>query len=152
MATMSFRAVSSPATTRVLVGFAGVVAVVCIAASVVQAGRFAQIAWRLHDRPEQPARVNDIDPLAYFASTAALAGARQVIPPDATYAIVVGKVPDPELIRIVFRLWLVPRHFTAEPRDADWVVVYNAPSEGVGVPYSREIGVAANVNVLEVRR
>ena len=34
---------------------------------------------------------SDLDPLAYFASTRALSGARDLIPPGATYAVVVGR-------------------------------------------------------------
>src|SRR5581483_890431 len=102
---------------RAVLVLAAVAAAVCLATAVAQTARFAHTAWRLHGRPEQLPRVNDLDPLAYFASTAALAGARGVIPRDATYAIVVGHegVPDPELVRIVFCLWLLPRPFVASP-------------------------------------
>jgi hypothetical protein len=141
--------------TRVLIGLAVLVVVIDLSVAAVQAGRFVGIGWRLHDRPSQLPRDNDLDPLAYFLPTAALAGARRVIPSGATYAIVVGDNPpvgDPELIRIVFRMWLVPRSYTDDPADAQWVIAYHESSEDVGVPYVSETGVAPAVNVLKVRR
>src|SRR4051794_30060202 len=90
--------------TQVLIGLAALVVVIDLSVAAVQAARFVGIGWRLHERPSQLPRDDDLDPLAYFLPTAALSGARRVIPPGASYAIVVGDDPpvgDSELIRIV---------------------------------------------------
>jgi hypothetical protein len=131
------------------------VVLVDLSVAAVQAGRFAAIGWRLHERPRQLPRDDDLDPLAYFAPTAALARAREMIPSRARYAIVVGNDPpvaDPELIRIVFRMWLVPRAYTDRPADAQWIISYHQAAETIGVPYLSETGIAPAVNVLKVRR
>jgi hypothetical protein len=141
--------------TQALVGLGAVIVAVELAASASQSEWFAKIGWRFHGRPQQLARDNDLDPLAYFAPTAALTGARQLIPPRARYAVVVGNdppVPDPALIRIVFDMWLVPRAYTNVPAEAQWIIAYHHSSESIGVPYESETGVAPDVNVLEVRR
>jgi hypothetical protein len=138
-----------------LVVLAALVAAVSLSVAAVQAWRFAEIGWRLNDRPSQMPRDNDLDPLAYFVPTAALTGARTIIPPGATYAIVVGQdppVPDPELIRIVFKMWLLPRRYTADRANAQWIIAYHQSSEDIGVPYRSENGIAPGVNVLEVGR
>jgi hypothetical protein len=95
----------------------------------------------------------DLDPLAPYASTEALALARSVIPPDATYTVVIGKSPpliNPGATRAVFRLWLLPRRYTRKLADARWIVAYHASSESLGVPYSREIGLGPHANLVEV--
>jgi len=141
--------------TLALFSLAVVVVVIDLSVAAVQASRYVQIGWRLHERPSQLPRDNDLDPLAYFLPTAALAGARRIIPPGASYAIVVGDDPpvvDPELIRIVFRMWLVPRAYTSDLAQAEWIIAYHLSSEAIGVPYVSETGVAPAVNVLEVGR
>jgi hypothetical protein len=47
---------------------------------------------------------------------------------------------------------LLPRIYTPDRHRAQWVIAYRASSETLGVPYSREIGLAPNVNVIEAVR
>src|SRR5579863_10216570 len=65
-------------------------AVAVSAWSVVSLGRRGYAALRA---PSYPVRDNDIDPLAYFVSTEALALARRDIPAGASYTILVGNRP-----------------------------------------------------------
>ncbi len=151
----SFRRSTSRGFYRLLVGLAVVIVLVDLSVAAVQAERFARIGWHVHQRPKQLPRDDDLDPLAYFAPTAALSAAQQLIPRRATYTVVVGNsppVPDPALIRIVFEMWLVPRLYTERRADAQWVVAYHHPSETIGVPYVSETGIAPGVNLLKVRR
>lgn len=140
---------------RALVAVAALAAAVQLTAAagnvgdVVRAGHqgFAERSDRVRDA--------DLDPLAAFASTAALALARDVIPADATFAIVIGNDPpviDPGATRLVLRLWLQPRRYTPRPADADWVIVYNASSESLRLPYTREVGLGPKANAVEVKR
>lgn len=112
------------------------------------------VGWRVHHRPLQLSRNDDLDPLAYFLPTAALVGAQRLIPPDATYTVAFGDEPNSDLALplIVFKMWLVPRRYTELPADAEWVIAYHRSSESLGVPYRSEIGVAPNINVVKVQR
>jgi hypothetical protein len=142
------------ARTPPLLALAVVVVGVELVTAASQGIFFGKLGWRMHERPSRLVRNADLDTLTYFVPTAALARARELIPPGATYAIAVGEEPpvrDPELIRIVFKFWLLPRTFTERPADAQWVVAYHRPSETLGVPVQREIGVAPYVNVVQVR-
>ena len=103
--------------------------------------------------PGYTVSAGDLGPLAYFASTAALANARRLIPPDATYAVAVGTgVPPGQRagIPLAFKFWLPPRRYVVRPRDAQWVIAYGQASEKLGVPYTSEIGLAPDVNLVKV--
>jgi len=97
----------------------------------------------------------DLDPLAYYASTQALVRAREAIPPNASYAVVVGTDLGPSQrtgVALAFKFWLLPRRYRSVPSRAQWVIAYHHPSESLGVPYTKEIGLAPDVNLVEVRR
>lgn len=149
------RIAASRRLTQGLVAVAGVMVAADLAVSAVQAKRFAELGRLIGQRPAQLPRDNDLDPLAYFAPTAALVGAQQLIPARARYTIVIGSyvgMGDPALPRIALQMWLVPRLYVASPRDADWVITYHHASESIGVPYLNETEVAPGINVVQVRR
>jgi hypothetical protein len=84
-----------------------------------------------------------------------IARAEQVIPPDATYNVVLG--PQFELtetqkagIPVVLRYYLLPRHEVQGTEGADWVIAYGQSSESLGIRYRREVPLAEGVNALEV--
>jgi hypothetical protein len=81
--------------------------------------------------------------------------AEQVIPPDATYNLVLG--PQFELsetqragIPVVLRYYLLPRHEVQGTEHADWVIAYGQSSESLGIRYRREVPLAEGVNALEL--
>ena len=83
--------------------------------------------------------------------------ARATLPPDAVYSVVVGDTPETqelwhEAIPPLLRYWLLPRRYTPDVRAADWVITFHAPSELLGVPIAREIGLGPDGNAVEVRR
>jgi hypothetical protein len=132
-------------------------AAVCVELAVAAAGLrdVARAGKEGVQRRSNLVRSADLDPLAAYVSTGALALARETIPEDATWALVVGKNPpviDPGAIRVAFRFWLQPRRFTRRLEDADWVIAYHASSEKLGVRYSREVGLGPAANALEVER
>jgi hypothetical protein len=136
-----------------------VVAIVVVAVELAAAagviGNYARFGWRAAETPNPLVRDADLDPLAQFVPTAALVHAAETIPPDATYTVVVGNDPPVELpgdVEAAFRFWLPPRHYTAHAADADWIVAYHVSSEQLGVPIGREIGLAPDVNAVEVKR
>jgi hypothetical protein len=105
----------------------------------------------------------DLDPLAYFASTQALAGARRIIPPGSTYAIVVGSTPRtrrqlggpklavvPASIRLAFQLWLLPSTYTPRVRAAEWVIAYDTSVGSLGVRHSRVVRLGPDAFAVEV--
>jgi hypothetical protein len=141
--------------TRAVAVVSALTALVALAAAASNVRDYARYAWGFAREPQPLVRSEDVDPLAYFVPTAALVGARATIPPGATYAIVSAKPPtvaDPNLVRIVFRAWLLPRRYVDRPADADWVIGYRVPSETLGVPVTDETGVAPSIQVVRVRR
>jgi hypothetical protein len=140
---------------RVVLAVAAVVVVVDLAAAASRVPSLARIGYDNAKEPYRLVRDADLDPFASFAPTEAVAVARQTIPRDATYAIVVGDDPPrvaPTLVRDIFRLWLLPRRYTTRLDEAQWVIAYHHASETIGVPYSKEIGFGPGVNALQVRR
>ena len=93
----------------------------------------------------------DLDPLAFYAPPEALVLARSVIPPGATFSVVVPGGNENGAI-LAFKFALLPRVYTPDRHRAQWVIAYGVPSEGLGVPYSREVGLAPDVNAVEVER
>jgi hypothetical protein len=125
-----------------------------VAAAAVVAD-YARQGKRSFDSPNALVRDADLDPLALYVPTEALVRAREHIPRDATYAVVIGNDPpvaDPAGVRSAFRFWLPPRRYTDRIDDADWVIAYHHSSETLGVEYSRELGLSPSANVVQVRR
>jgi hypothetical protein len=115
----------------------------------VRAGRHAAA------KPAAPVEAADFDPFAIYAMPEALVNARSVIPRDAVYAFVAGSTLSAvqrQRAALAFELALVPRAFTLDRHRAQWVIAYQTPSEGLGVHYSREIGLGPGVQVVKVRR
>ncbi len=133
---------------------AAAAAVVEIWAAVGPTDDVARIGYRAFRTPTPLVRDADIDPLAlYVPKTSALVHARETIPPDASFAVVVGKANEqPGIVKLLFRLWLMPRRYVQTLAAAQWVIAYERPSESLGVQYIQEIGLAPDVNVVKVKR
>lgn len=81
--------------------------------------------------------------------------AAQIIPPGATYSVVVGNSPPTsssfhEAIPLLFQYWLLPRRFTRDIHAASWVISYSHPSETLGIRYSKEINIGPTTNIDKV--
>jgi len=139
---------------RGLVLLAGVVVALELWAAVGHIGDIVRSGYRAVSEPSYPVQEADLDPLAFYALPEAVVRARDVIPPHATFAVVTGPglTSTQRLAAVAFRLMLLPRLFTADRHRAQWVIAYRASSEALGVPYSREIGLAPGVNVIEAVR
>ncbi len=140
---------------RVLLAVAAVAVVVELSAAAGNVSAVVRAGREGFDARSAILRDADLDPLASFASTGALALAREAIPDDATYTVAVGEntpVRDPGAVRLVFRLWLQPRRYTPRLSEAQWIVTYHQSSEGLKVPFTREIGLGPDANLLEVAR
>jgi hypothetical protein len=110
---------------------------------------FAKVGYQNATGPRHLVRDADLDPLSYFAPTQALVAATRIIPPDATYTIVVGNEepgPPKGIVNDVFRFWLVPRRYVPTLAQAQWAITYNQSSEALGVGYSEELGLGPGVN------
>ncbi|HEX4518463.1 MAG TPA: hypothetical protein VH063_02670 [Gaiellaceae bacterium] len=137
-----------------------IVALVVVSVDLVTAAThlrvFAQVGYKNIRAPSHLVRDADLDPFAYFAPTQALVAAQRVIPKDATYTIVVGHEepggPPVGIADDIFRFWLVPRRYTKHIADADWAITYNAASESLGVPYTKEVGLGPSVNAVKLGR
>jgi hypothetical protein len=132
---------------------AAAAAIVEISVAIGPTVDLARIGYRSFQMSTPLIRDADIDPLAvYVPKTSALVLARRTIPPDASFAIVVGgSIHDPGTLKLIFRLWLLPRRYVQTPAAAQWVIAYERPSETLGVPYTQEIGLAPDVNVVKVK-
>jgi hypothetical protein len=126
-----------------------------LTAAATHAVHDVRAGLRAARKPAAPVEAADFDPFATYAMPQALVNARRVIPPDATYAIVTGSqlsVVQRQRAAAAFELALLPRAFTPDRHKAQWVIAYQMPSEGLGVHYSREIGLGPGVQVVEVSR
>jgi hypothetical protein len=132
------------------------IAAVALAAAVYRVPQLVRIAHRYWDGPSYTTQHSDFDPLRFVVSLEALERARAVIPPDATYSVVVGDTMplanDPIEIPFAFQFWLLPRRQTADPTKADWVIAYHHAAETLGVPYSRELSLGPDATVVSVTR
>jgi hypothetical protein len=140
---------------RALVLLAAILAAGELFVAVSHVLLFAQVGHKNLTGPRHLVREADLDPFSYFAPTQALVAAQDVIPRDATYSIVVGNEaagPPVEIADDIFRFWLVPRRYTSDLSQAQWVITYNAASEALGVPYTREIGLGPGVNAVKLAR
>jgi hypothetical protein len=140
--------------TRLLIAVAAIVAGLQLLAA---AGHLDDVVRTGYDRADAGFLVRDadLDPLSFYMPTASLALARESIPPDATYTVVVGDDPpvaDPGVVRFVFRFWLLPRRYTSRLSEAEWVIGYHRSSESLGVPYVVENGLGPDANVVRVDR
>jgi hypothetical protein len=139
---------------RVLAAAVGIFVAFEVWAAGTHAVGIAKQGYRSLTTPGYTVAAGDVDPLAYFASTGALVAARRVIPADDAYTVVVGHDLAPSArtgVSLAFRFWLPPRRYVTRQRDAQWVIAYHVPSESLKVPYTNEIGLAPDVNVVRVR-
>ena len=85
----------------------------------------------------------------------ALVRAAEVIPPHATYNVVVGDQLDPtDTQRIgipdLFRYWLLPRRRIEGLDHADWVITYGQSTETLDASPRREVALAPSINAVEL--
>jgi hypothetical protein len=139
---------------RALVILASLVVGLELWAATAHIGHIARTGYRALVGPSRPVQEADLDPLAFYALTGALIRARSIIPPGATYAVVVSPklTSTQRAAALAFKLVLLPRIFTTDRHRADWVIAYDTPSEGLGIPYSKEIGLAPDVNIVKAAR
>jgi hypothetical protein len=92
------------------------------------------------------------------ADTRVFVRARQVIPPEARYAVVTG--PGVEVSTAVTLsaigpfagYWLLPRRQVPDPSGADWVLSYGGDLGALGLEYERVVEVSPGVALAEIRR
>jgi hypothetical protein len=143
--------VAIPSRRRALTVVAVVIVVCELWAASTRIGHLAAKGARALDGPNPTVQAADLDPLAFYASPEALVRARSVIPPNATFSVVVPGGNENGAI-LAFKFALLPRVYTPDRHKAQWVIAYQVPSEGLGVRYSREIGLSPDANVVEVER
>jgi hypothetical protein len=124
-------------------------------AAVTHAVHVVRVGLHAAGQPAHTVEAADFDPYALYAMPEALVRAGTVIPPHATYSVVSGSnlsAVQRQRALLAFQLALLPRHFTSDPRKAQWVIAYQMSSEGTGVKYTREIGLGPGVQVVQVAR
>ena len=103
--------------------------------------------WTRLQREVAPAPQADLDPSVFLL-------ARRLVPPDATYAVVTG-----DRAALLARrgaagfaaYLLLPRRRVELARNADWVIVYGAYRDQVGVGLRRVFHVSSGVFLARVR-
>jgi hypothetical protein len=122
----------------------------------------ARDAHRALTTPGRSVADSDLDPLSYFVSTRAISGARAIIPPHASYTLVVGKTrppfsalagpalgPLPGTLPEAFKLWLMPRRYVPLAK-AQWVIAYDKPVSALGVKPAQVITLDADATIVRV--
>ena len=98
-----------------------------------------------------PARSADVD-------TRVFVEARQLIPPDATYAVITGpkiSVSTPSTLAAIApfsRYYLLPRRQMQYPQEAQWVLSFGGDLDALGLRYARRVPVLDGVELAEVAR
>jgi hypothetical protein len=146
------RSVFSVRNTAVAVVAVALVSVQGRVRETLDAGREA-ISWSMPARADRELG----SPPFGGMETEPLLRARSLIPPGATYAVVVGDVtPLPQYLHdglpVLFEYWLLPRKQSPDVHGVDWVITFHQPSESLGVPIRREIGLGPDANAVEVAR
>ena len=82
---------------------------------------------------------------------------RERLPGGAVYTVVVGddsRTPPlwHEALAPLLQYWLLPRRYTPDLADADWVATFRESSERLGVSVTRELGLGPDGNAVELRR
>jgi len=136
---------------RALTVLAAVVVVCELGAATAHIGHIARRGYDALTAPGYPASEADLDALAFYVSPEALVRARSLIPPHATYAVIVPSASE-HGAALAFRFALLPRVYRRSRHRAEWVIAYQVSSEHQGLHYSREIGLAPDVNLLKIER
>ncbi len=136
---------------RGLTVLAAVVVACELWAATAHIGHIARKGYDALTAPGYPASEADIDALAFYVSPEALGRARSIIPPHATYAVIVPNGNE-HGAALAFKLALLPRVYRRSRHRAEWVIAYQVSSEHQGLHYSREIGLAPDVNLLKIER
>lgn len=95
--------------------------------------------------------------LALDLDTTFLVRARELIPADASYAVVTGpnvaasNPVAPDAVVPFTAYWLLPR-VRVDPNDAAWVVSYGADLKALGLRYARVVTVSPGIAIAEVKR
>ena len=98
-----------------------------------------------------PARSADVD-------TRVFVEARNLIPSNATYAVVTGPkiaVSTPNTLAAIApfsRYYLLPRRQVQYPQDAQWVLSFGGDLDALGLHYARRVPVLDGVELAEVAR
>ena len=136
---------------RALTVLAVVVVTFELVAAAAHLGHIARKGYDALRAPADPAAQADLDTLAYYVSPAAIVLARSLIPPHATYSVIVPSGNENGVL-VAFKAALLPRVFRSSRHRAAWVIAYQVSSEHQGLHYSQEIGLAPDVNLLKIER
>ena len=134
-----------------------VIAVLALIAAGSQAPKIARLAWSQATAPSESLTNRELAAVIIAQDPTMFQKAATIIPRNATYSVVVGNEPPTsadfhELLPFLFQYWLLPRRFTRDVHDAQWVISYSHPSETLGVPYSEELNISPTANVVKVKR
>jgi len=122
-----------------------------------QAWQTARSGWQSLRASPPPHETRELGGVLDGQLDGALTKAARIIPRDAVFSVEVGDDPPAapavvEAVPGVFRYWLLPRRYTPNLHDAEWIVTFHHSSETMGVPIRREIGLAPYSNLVEVGR
>ena len=134
-----------------------VISLLALLAACTRVPHIARAGWNHARTPAQSVQQRELAAVVFAQAPEMFLSAAKIIPRNATYSVVVGDIPETssdfhEAIPLLFQYWLLPRRFTLNVHDADWVISYDHPSETLGVRYSQELGLAPAVNVVKVIR
>jgi hypothetical protein len=133
---------------RSLPGLGALVVTIALAGAVVRLPAVLHDLRHSLDGPSYSLAQADLAPLAAWGSAPALAAAKRVIPPGATYTVVAGtnfKVP------YLFEMWLMPRVFSWNVSGSSWLIDYQAPLPH-GLAVRRRVTLAPDIYAIELGR
>jgi hypothetical protein len=127
-------------------------AVLAVIAACSRVPETARHGWTSITAPVASVQNRELAAVIYAQDPDMFLKAARIIPPGATYSVVVGNSPPTssafhEAIPLLFQYWLLPRLYTPDIHKASWVISYSHSSETLGIPYSEEINISPTANV-----
>jgi hypothetical protein len=140
-----------------LAGIAAALVAVALVTAALRVDDVVRLSYDALTAPAESPQQRDLGFVFGWQSRMAMTSAANVIPEHAVYTVVLGDSPpleDAERLGIVSfaQYWLLPRRYTSNLADAQWVIAYHHSSETIGVRYRKEIPLAPYVNTFEVVR
>ena len=134
-----------------------VIGLLALVAALSRVPHIGRLGWDRASTPAHSTQDRELAALILAQDPNLFLRAAKIIPLDATYSVVVGNSPPTNVdltqgIPLLYQYWLLPRHFTNDVHDADWVITYDHSSETLGVRYSEEIGIGPTSNIVKVIR
>jgi hypothetical protein len=129
---------------------AGLIAASAVGLALGQVPSLIRSARASLAQPSMSLAYSDVSPLSNYITPAALEDLRAHVPDGALYTV--RTLPNDGFVTPVVMMWLLPRRFTSDINDAQWVILYYLGASSVKIAYRRQYLFTDGFVLLQVRR